>query len=143
MREEIEQTIGRINGEYSQPGRVAVHYFRRSIPREDLVAYYRAADVMLITPLRDGMNLVAKEYVATRVDNSGVLVLSEFAGASRELRRALLVNPNDIDALEGTLAYALKMPITEARRRMATLRMVVRRADVYHWADEFLSTLAS
>lgn len=143
MRETLERTIGRINGEFSEPGRVAVHYFRRSLPREELVAYYRAADVMLITPLRDGMNLVAKEYVATRVDNSGALVLSEFAGAARELRRALLVNPNDIDALGATLAYALKMPHIEGRRRMATLRMVVRRADVYHWADEFLNALAS
>ena len=141
MRETIERIVGRINGEFSQPGRVAVHYFRRSFPREELVAYYRAADVMFITPLRDGMNLVAKEYVATRVDNSGVLVLSEFAGAARELRRALLVNPYDIDAVGTTLAYALKMPNIEARRRMATLRMVVRRADVYKWADDFLSTL--
>ncbi|MFN0060495.1 MAG: trehalose-6-phosphate synthase, partial [Planctomycetota bacterium] len=91
MRERTEQIVGRINGQHSSPGRVAVHYFRRNLTREELVAYYRAADVMLVTPLRDGMNLVAKEFVATRTDNSGVLVLSEFAGAAREFRRALLV----------------------------------------------------
>jgi len=141
IRESIERTVARINGDFSQPGHVAVHYFRRSIPREQLVAYYRAADVMLITPLRDGMNLVAKEYVATRVDNTGALVLSEFAGAARELRRALLVNPHDIDTMGTTLAYALKMPAQEARRRMAILRMAVRRANVYAWADDFLEAL--
>jgi trehalose 6-phosphate synthase len=141
VRDEVERTVGRINGQFSQPGRVAVHYFRRSVPRHDLVAYYRAADVMLVTPLRDGMNLVAKEYVASRVDNTGVLVLSEFAGAARELRRALLVNPRDIDGLAATIAQALRMPREESRRRMAVLRMIVRRADVFHWADEFLSTL--
>jgi trehalose 6-phosphate synthase len=140
-RTRIEQMVGRINGEFSVPGRVAVHYFRRSFTREELVAYYRAADVMLVTPLRDGMNLVAKEYVASRVDGSGVLVLSEFAGAAREMRRALLVNPRDIDQMSRTFEQALNLGREEARHRMAILRMVGRRHDVYFWAGQFLEAL--
>ncbi|MBL8877903.1 MAG: trehalose-6-phosphate synthase [Phycisphaerales bacterium] len=141
MRMRIEQTVGRINGEFSQPGHVAVHYFRRSVTPDDLSAYYRAADVMLVTPLRDGMNLVAKEYVATRTDYSGVLVLSEFAGAARELRRALLVNPHDIQGVAATILQALRLPRDEARKRMMILRMIVRRHDVYDWAEKFLEAL--
>lgn len=141
MRKDIEQLVGRINGEYSEPGRVAVHYFRRNFPREDLAAYYRAADVMVVTPLRDGMNLVAKEYVATRTDNTGVLILSEFAGAARELRRSLLVNPRDIEGMAEAMHEAIRMPAQEARHRMAMLRMQVRRHDVYEWADTFLEAM--
>ena len=141
MRRTIEQRVGRINGQYSEPGRVAVHYFRRNFSREDLVAYYRAADVMLVTPLRDGMNLVAKEYCACRTDHSGVLVLSEFAGAAQELRRALLVNPRDIEGMAEAMHEALTMPAPDARHRMAILRTQVRRHDVYEWADQFLEAL--
>jgi trehalose 6-phosphate synthase len=141
MRGRVEQMVGRINGEYSEPGRVAVHYFRRSLSRDELIAYYRAADVMLVTPLRDGMNLVAKEYVATRVNGSGVLVLSEFAGAARELRRALLVNPRDLDSLATTLETALDLPAEEARHRMNILRTVVRRHDVFEWAGMFVGAM--
>ncbi|HYE03870.1 MAG TPA: trehalose-6-phosphate synthase [Phycisphaerales bacterium] len=141
MRTRIEQLVGRINGEFSEPGRVAVHYFRRSFSREDLAAYYRAADVMAVTPLREGMNLVAKEYIATRTDNSGVLVLSEFAGAARELRRALLVNPRDLEGMVRTLNQALTMPAKDARHRMAILRTVVRRHDVHDWAQKYFEAL--
>lgn len=141
VRREVERTVGRINGAFSGPGRVAVHYFRRSLQREELVAYYLAADVMLVTPLRDGMNLVAKEYCACRTDHSGVLILSEFAGAARELRRALLVNPRDIDALKSVILQALKMPLKEARMRMAILRTQVRRHDVHDWSKAFLDHL--
>ncbi|MFO0874033.1 MAG: trehalose-6-phosphate synthase [Phycisphaerales bacterium] len=143
MRTRIEQTVGRINGDFSEPGKVAVHYFRRSVSREQLVAYYLAADVMLVTPLRDGMNLVAKEYVATRRDHTGVLVLSEFAGAARELRRAILINPRDIDGFAEALRRALHLPREEARRRMSILRMQVRRHDVAFWAESFLGDLAA
>lgn len=142
LREEVERTVGRINGEFSQPGRVAVHYFRRNLPREELVAYYRAADVMLVGPLRDGMNLVCKEFVASRPDHGGVLVLSEFAGAARELRRALLINPRDVDGLTHTLRTALTLPSNDAKQRMAILRMMVRRHNVHVWAQEFLEALA-
>lgn len=142
VRSEVEETVGRINGTFSEPGRVAVHYFRRSLDREELVAYYLAADVMLVTPLRDGMNLVAKEYVACREDLGGVLVLSEFAGASRELRRALLVNPRDVDALKNVIIEALHMREKDRRMRMAVLRSQVRRHDVFQWAQTFLEALA-
>lgn len=138
---EIEQMVGRINGRFSEPGRVAVHYFRRSLSQEDLAAYYLAADVMMVTPLRDGMNLVAKEYVATRADLGGVLILSEFAGAAWEMRRALLVNPRDIDATRVTMLQALRIPERDRRMRMAILRMQVRRHDVHEWASDFLGAL--
>jgi len=98
---------------------------------------------MLVTPLRDGMNLVAKEYVASRHDQDGVLVLSEFAGAARELRRALLVNPRDINALKNSIVQALKMPKKDRRMRMSILRAQVKRHDVFDWANEFLSVLQS
>lgn len=140
-RQEVERIVGRINGEYSQPGKVAVHYFRRSLAREELIAYYLAADVMLVTPLRDGMNLVAKEYVACRTDNSGVLVLSEFAGAARELRRALLVNPRDLETMKKTMVDAVRMLKEDQVMRMAVLRSNVRRHDVHDWSREFLEAL--
>lgn len=142
LRSTVEQTVGRVNGEFGVPGAVAVHYFRRSVPRDELLAFYRAADVMAVTPLRDGMNLVAKEYVACRTDNTGVLVLSEFAGAARELRRALLVNPLDVDGMGAAMVAALKMPRAEMRQRMSILRMVVRRHDVFDWAGQFLEALS-
>jgi trehalose 6-phosphate synthase len=141
VRREVEELVGRINGMFSEPGRVAAHYFRRSLSREELVAYYLVADVMLVTPLRDGMNLVAKEYVAARHDLGGTLVLSEFAGAAWELRRALLVNPRDIEALKSTILQATRMPERDRRMRMSILRMQVRRHDVHHWASSFLAEL--
>jgi len=141
IREIVERTVGRINGEHAIPGRVAVHYFRRSLSREDLIAWYLAADVMLVTPLRDGMNLVAKEYVACRTDDTGVLVLSEFAGAARELRRALLVNPRDMNGMGAALLHALRMPRDREHQNMHMLRAVVRRQDVAAWADGFLEEL--
>lgn len=140
-RREVELTVGRINGEFSMPGKVAVHYFRRSLSREDLVAYYLAADVMLVTPLRDGMNLVAKEYVMCRDDGTGVLVLSEFAGAARELRRALLVNPRDVETLKKTIVQAVRMRESDQRMRMAMLRSNVRRHDVHDWSRAFLEAI--
>lgn len=141
IRTTVEQLVGRINGDHSVPGKVAVHYFRRSFPPEELAAFYVAADIMVVTPLRDGMNLVAKEYVAARRDNSGVLVLSEFAGAARELRRALLVNPRDLDGMVHTLDTGLHIPPKEARLRMGLLRSHVRRHDVKDWAEDFLEAL--
>jgi trehalose 6-phosphate synthase len=143
VRGRIERMVGRINGEYSSPGRVAVHYFRRSVSRQDLVAYYRAADVLLATPLRDGMNLVAKEYVACHPDNSGVLILSEFAGAAAELRQALLVNPRDLDGMVHTMERALDMSRSEGRQRMHSLRFRVRRHDVFAWAEEFVEAIVN
>ncbi|HVR28517.1 MAG TPA: trehalose-6-phosphate synthase, partial [Thermoanaerobaculia bacterium] len=138
LRSRVEELVGQINGEFGEIGTAAVHYLRRNMPFEDLVALYRAADVMVVTPLSDGMNLVAKEYVASRPDASGVLVLSEFAGAVGELRAALLVNPHDVDGLAETMDQALRLPEAEARRRMRSLRSAVESNTVYDWADRYL-----
>ena len=141
LRAEIEQTVGRINGDHGRIGHQPLHYLHQSLPREELTAFYLAADVMLVTPLRDGMNLVAKEYIACRHDDAGVLVLSEFTGAARELTSALLVNPHDTDGVKAAVSRALEMPPDEARRRMKTLRRHVKRHDVNKWARDFLDAL--
>jgi trehalose 6-phosphate synthase len=141
LRSEIEETVGRINGEYGRVGHPPVHYLHQSLPRAELVAFYLAADVMLVTALRDGMNLVAKEYVACRHDDGGVLVLSEFTGAARELTSALLVNPYNTDGVKATVMRALDMPTAEARRRMKAMRRQVLRHDVDLWARSFLDAL--
>ncbi len=113
LRADVEQAVGRINGDYSSVGHPVLHYLHQSLPREELVAFFVAADVMLVTPLRDGMNLVAKEYVASRGDLGGALVLSEFTGAAIELKDALLVNPHDIDGLKNAITAAFDMPAAE------------------------------
>jgi trehalose 6-phosphate synthase len=143
IRERIETLVGHINGEFGDVGKMPVHYLRRSLPLEELVAYYVAADVMLVTPLRDGMNLVAKEYCASRRDDTGVLVLSEFTGSANELERAVLVNPHDIDGMAATIERAIAMPRAEQVRRMRSLRQRVRRRTVYDWADDFTAVLAA
>ncbi len=142
LRDEIELTVGRINGEFSEIGHQAVSYHHHSYPREEMVALYLAADVMLVTALRDGMNLVAKEYVASRFNDDGVLVLSEFAGASDELTRAVMVNPHDIEGLKDGILRALEMPQQEQRSRMRFLRKKVFDNDVEKWSQEFLDVLA-
>ncbi|WP_460631551.1 alpha,alpha-trehalose-phosphate synthase (UDP-forming) [Leifsonia lichenia] len=141
LRDEIELTVGRINGDYSTLGHTAIAYLHHGYPREEMVALYLAADVMLVTALRDGMNLVAKEYVATRADDDGVLVLSEFAGASDELRQALLINPHDIEGLKETIQQAIAMPKRERTRRMRALRKRVLTNDVARWSASFLDAL--
>ena len=143
LRSRVEELVGQINGEHGEIGFAAVHYLRRNLPFEDLVALYRAADVMLVTPLADGMNLVAKEYVASRPDASGVLVLSEFAGAVGELRAALLVNPHDVDSLAETIDQALRLPPREERRRMRSLINAVESNTVHDWANGYLAALSS
>ena len=143
MREQIERWVGRINGQYSEPGRAPVHYLRRNLSREDLVAYYSAADVMIVTPLRDGMNLVAKEYVAARLDNTGSLVLSEFAGAAQELRKSILVNPFDVDGVATAIETALDLSDVEQKRRMASLRRMIKRNTVFDWAERFLGAMGA
>lgn len=142
IRERIETLVGHINGQFGEVGKVPVQYLRRNLPLEELVAYYVAADVMLVTPLRDGMNLVAKEYCAARRNDTGVLVLSEFCGSAHELERAVLVNPHDIDGMAAMLERALSMPRGEQIRRMRSLRQRVRRRTVYDWADDFTAALA-
>ncbi|WP_202567288.1 alpha,alpha-trehalose-phosphate synthase (UDP-forming) [Agreia sp. COWG] len=141
LRDEVELTVGRINGDYSTISHTAISYLHQGYPREEMVALYLASDVMLVTALRDGMNLVAKEYVASRFDNDGVLVLSEFAGAADELKTALLVNPHDIDGLKEALLEAIAMKKGERTKRMRALRKRVLDYDVARWSSAFLSTL--
>jgi alpha,alpha-trehalose-phosphate synthase [UDP-forming]/trehalose-phosphatase len=141
LRDEIELAVGRINGDYSTLEHQAVAYLHHGYPREEMVALYLAADVMLVTALRDGMNLVAKEYVASRFDDDGVLLLSEFTGASDELRQAVLVNPHDIEGLKDAIVEAVRMPKRERARRMRALRKRVRDNDVAKWSATFLETL--
>jgi trehalose 6-phosphate synthase len=142
-RREIEQLVGEINGVHGRIGHPALHYLYQNLGLDDLVALYRTGDVMLVTPLRDGMNLVAKEYVTTRLDGDGVLVLSEFAGAADELTDAVLVNPHDEKALREAIMTAVDMHRHERRSRMARLREVVRSSDVQGWAERFLDDLAA
>ena len=141
LRDEVELTVGRINGDHGTMGFQPVHYLHQSFPREEMAALYLAADVMLITALRDGMNLVAKEYVAARHDGDGVLVLSEFAGAADELTQALLINPHDIAGTKAAVMRATRMPRDERRRRMRALRRRVMEHDVELWAAGFLAAL--
>ena len=119
-----------------------MHYLHQSYPREEMAALYLAADVMLVTPLRDGMNLVAKEYVACRNDEDGALVLSEFTGAADELAGAFLVNPHDIEGLKDAIVRAATSHPAEARRRMRAMRRRVREHDVARWAASFLDSLS-
>ena len=143
LRDEIELTVGRINGDYDTMGHTAIRYLHQAYPREEMVALFMAADVMLVTALRDGMNLVAKEYVATRLDNRGVLVLSEFAGAADELPSAIRINPHDIDGMKDAIMRAIEMPAAEQGRRMRALRKKVSESDVARWSQSFLDALES
>jgi trehalose 6-phosphate synthase/phosphatase len=141
FRRTIEEQVGRLNGAYGTLESLPVHYVHQSVAPQDLVALYGAADVMLVTPLRDGMNLVAKEYVASRVDEDGVLVLSEFAGAATELQGAVCINPYDVDASADAIHRALSMPASEKRARMRGLRRRVIEQDVNAWAEGFTRQL--
>ena len=143
MRAGIEQLVGNINGAYGSVGHPVVQYLHRPVPREDLIAFFVAADVMLVTPLRDGMNLVAKEYVACRSDLGGALVLSEFTGAAAELRSAYQANSYDLDGVKDAIEAAVTQAPNEGRRRMRALRRQVLTHDVAKWAESFLSTLAA
>jgi len=142
MRGEIEKMVSRINGEYAEVGRPVVHYIHRPVPRDELIAFFVAADVMLVTPLRDGMNLVAKEYVACRSDLGGALVLSEFTGAAAELRQAFLCNPHDLENVKDQMEAALSQSREDGRRHMRALRRQVLTHDVDRWARAFLDALA-
>jgi trehalose 6-phosphate synthase len=141
MREQIEQQVGHINGVFGSIAGPAVHYFNQSMPREELAALYRAADLMLVTPYRDGMNLVAKEYVAARGDHGGALVLSEFAGAAAELKQAFLVNPHDIAGVKNQIVRALRAEPDDRARRMRAMRRHLVRNDLEHWASSFFEAL--
>src|SRR6185436_5961593 len=141
LRVDVEREVGRITGEYGRVGQPAVHYLHQSYSRAELAALYVAADVMMVTPLRDGMNLVAKEYVGARADDGGALVLSEFAGAEAELRQAFMCNPHDLDGVKDALMRAIHVDPVEATRRMRAMRRHLRAHDVRAWAHTFLTSL--
>jgi trehalose 6-phosphate synthase len=141
IREAIQRLVGAINGRFGRLGAPVVHYLERSLDLAQLVVLYRIADVMVVTPWRDGMNLVAKEYLASRLDGSGSLVLSEFAGAADALDEAILVNPYDTVALRDAIVAAVDMERSEMRRRMGILRDEVRTHDVHAWVQGFLDSL--
>ena len=142
FRDAVNTIIGRIHGQFATASWVPVNYLYRGLPAEEVVALYRAADVALVTPIRDGMNLVAKEFVASRTDEDGVLVLSDFAGAAHELAEAVHVNPYDVEGSADAYLRALTMPEEERRERMQALRRRVFTYDVQRWARAFLDRLA-
>jgi trehalose 6-phosphate synthase len=141
LRSNVERLVGDINGEFGEIGQPVIHYLRRSQPVDQLAALYAAADVMVVTPFRDGMNLVAKEYVASRPDPDGVLILSEATGAADELRSAILVNPHDVDGIVDSMERALSMKPGEQRRRMRAMQRAISRNTVFDWAESFLGLL--
>ncbi len=140
LKESLDRTAGRINGRFSRHGWVPIHYMFRSLDRVQLLGHYRACEIALITPLRDGMNLVAKEYCASSVENNGVLILSEFAGAAQQLAKgAIMVNPYDVEGTAEAIYHALIMDSAERQRRMKLLRAEVKRNDVHNWVRWFIA----
>lgn len=142
LKRETERLISQINGQYGDPGWMPVHYIHRRVERAELVALYRAADTALVTPLKDGMNLVAKEFCAAQEGEQGALILSEFAGAAEQLREgSILVNPYDVYGVADALHAAYRMPRAERMERMKKLRRKVRNANVFRWCEDFCSYL--
>jgi len=141
LKQQIDEMVGRINGKYGTADWLPIQYFYNFLPFETLIAYYNAADVALVTPLRDGMNLMAKEFIATKVDGKGVLILSEMAGAAQELGEAILVNPNDQEAVVAAIETALTMPEKEQIERNRIMQRRLKRYHIRHWADDFLTRL--
>ena len=144
LKDEVERMVGEINGRFTEVGWTPIEYIFRSLTQEELTAYYRACEVALITPLKDGMNLVAKEYCASSVEQDSVLILSEFAGAADQLAHgALLVNPHDIDGVSEAIYQALTMDSAERIARMKRLRASIRKQDVFQWVGTFLAASAA
>jgi len=141
LKREADEQIGRVTGRFSSEGWAPIRYLYTQFGPEELIAHYEASDIGLLTPLRDGMNLVAKEYIASHPDDDGILILSEFAGAAEELTEALLVNPYDIDQIAARIKDALTMPPEVRAERMAALRRRVRTNDLERWSSIFLDAL--
>jgi trehalose 6-phosphate synthase len=139
FKQRIDRLVGDINGRFSTSNWLPVQYHFRGLDREELLAHYRACDMAFVTPLKDGMNLVAKEYCACRIDENGVLILSNFAGAAEQLKTgALLVNPYDVEEVADTILKAFQMTEDERAARMRRMRRVVREENVFWWVDSFL-----
>lgn len=141
LKRETDELVGRINGQFSTVSWTPIWYFYRSMPFESLINLYSSSHVAMISPVRDGMNLVAKEYVATRINQDGVLILSEMAGASKEMNEALIINPNNFEQIADTLKTALEMPLAKQKSRMEILQKRLKRYTVEKWADEFMKSL--
>jgi alpha,alpha-trehalose-phosphate synthase [UDP-forming] len=140
LKTEVERLVGEINGEFSHSGWTPIIYMFRHLNRRELLAYYRASGIALLTPIKDGMNLVAKEYCTTCIDDDGVLILREFAGSAAQLQRyAILVNPYDLNQVADAIYRAMTMPDDERRKRMRNMRRSIRRQDVFWWLESFLS----
>ena len=142
LRDEIDRLVGRINGDLGRMGRPAISYLHSSYPRDEMAALFQAADIMVVTPLRDGMNLVAKEYVACRFGCDGALVLSEFAGAADELRQAYLINPYDINGMKAAILAAINADPKDLTKRMRAMRKTITEHGVNDWASGFLKVLS-
>lgn len=142
LKEEIDLLVGRINGQYSRLSWTPIHYFYRSFPLHALSAFYRMAHVCLVSPMRDGMNLVCKEFIASKLDKKGVLILSEMAGASKELSDALLINPNNRNQMVEAIREALEMDEAEQMQRMTVMQNTIKRYNIYSWVDLFMNRLA-
>lgn len=144
LKEEIDREVSEINSHFTINAWVPIHYMYYPIPREDLIANYRAADVMLVTPIKDGMNLVVKEYIASNVEETGVVILSEFAGAASQLQGySLLVNPYDVEGMADTIQQALEMSEEERKKRMKKLRNRVHKENIYLWVSQIISASKS
>ena len=141
LKESVDLLVGRINGKYGSVNWTPIHYFYRSFPLADLSAFYRISDVALVTPMRDGMNLVCKEYVASRLDQTGVLILSEMAGASKELSEAIIVNPNDKHQVRDAIKRALEMTRDEQVKHMEIMQATLKKFNIHHWVDLFMQRL--
>lgn len=141
MKSEVDEVVGRINGKYSSINRTPIWYFYRSLPFENLVDLYNNCEIGLITPVRDGMNLVAKEFVACKTDGRGVLILSEMAGASKEMSEALIINPNNTAQIAEAIKTAIEMPAEEQAERISIMQQRLKRYNVEKWASDFLDTL--
>ncbi|MCC5930994.1 MAG: bifunctional alpha,alpha-trehalose-phosphate synthase (UDP-forming)/trehalose-phosphatase [Cyclobacteriaceae bacterium] len=141
LKEEVDLLVGRINGNYGRINWTPIHYFYRSFSLEALSAFYRMAHVAMVTPMRDGMNLVCKEYIASRLDQKGVLILSEMAGASKELSDAILINPNNINQMVEAIYSALTMPEEEQVRHISVMQESLKRYNIHHWVKMFMQRL--
>ena len=141
LRSEVDELVGRINGRFGGVNYTPIWYFYRSLPFESLIELYSNSDVALITPVRDGMNLVAKEYIASRVNKTGVIVLSEMAGAAKEMGEAIIINPNNEPEIAEAIHQALVMPVEEQRERMELLQQRISRYNVFKWAGEFVKAM--
>ena len=144
LKQEIDRLVGEINSQFTKTGWVPIQYIYHSVSRQELLAFYRNSEIALITPVKDGMNLVAKEFIASNVHENGILILSEFAGAATQLQHeALLINPYDIEGVADTIYTALMLPPTDTKKRMRKMRRNVQRYDVFWWVRVFLNAAIS